>query len=167
MFPKRIATQEEFGHVRCAYMITWLTLPSLSALRAFSVFTETGSVTAADRRLNVSHAAVSQQIRALGAHFSVPLVDRTPRGPVLTGAGRRLAAALEPGCGESARASEELGGRAAGRPLLVPTAPSFAARWLMPWRADFRTRLPDIALVIDASSEARRIGPGDADLAIR
>lgn len=148
-------------------MIPWLTLPPLSALRAFSVFAETGSVTAAGRRLNVSHAAISQQIRALEARLSVPLVDRTPRGLVLTADGRRLAAALDAGFGEIARVVEELGGETAARPLKVTTTPSFAAGWLMPRLADFRARHSDIDLVIEASSQPRRIGPGDADLAIR
>lgn len=153
-------------------MIPWLTLPSLSALRAFSVFAETGSVTAAGRRLNVSHAAISQQIRALEARLSVPLVDRMPRGLVMTAEGRRLAAALDAGFGEIARVVEELGRETAGRPLKVTTTPSFAAGWLMPRLADFRARHPDIDLVIDASGEPQRIGPqrigpGDADLAIR
>lgn len=148
-------------------MIPWMTLPPLAALRAFSALAEAGSVTAAGRQLNVSHAAVSQQVRALEAHLAVPLAERTPRGIVLTAEGRHLAAAVAAGFGEIARAIEELGREAAGRPLKVTTTPSFAAGWLMPRLADFRARHPGIDLVIDASSETRRIGPGDADLAIR
>ncbi|WP_439118369.1 LysR family transcriptional regulator [Marivita sp.] len=41
-------------------MVDWSRLPSLSALRAFCAFVQTGSVTDAGAALNVSHAAISQ-----------------------------------------------------------------------------------------------------------
>ena len=47
----------------------------MSALRAFAAFAEKGSVQAAGAALNVSHAAISQQIRNLEAHLGVPLPD--------------------------------------------------------------------------------------------
>ena len=40
----------------------WQTLPPLTALRAFAALAETGGTVAAGARLNVSHAAVSQQV---------------------------------------------------------------------------------------------------------
>ena len=49
-----------------------LNLPPLTALRAFLALAETGSAVAAGRALNVSHAAVSQQIRGLEDHMGVP-----------------------------------------------------------------------------------------------
>ena len=43
----------------------WLKLPPLNSLRAFAVVAETGSLTSAAKRLNVTHAAVSQQLKRL------------------------------------------------------------------------------------------------------
>ena len=59
----------------------WRCLPSLSALRAFAALAETGSFTRAGDALNVSHAAVSQQVRALEERLGVPLAAarRPPR----------------------------------------------------------------------------------------
>jgi LysR family glycine cleavage system transcriptional activator len=45
--------------------MNWRTFPSLGALRAFAALAETGSFAAAGAALNVSHAAVSQRVRAL------------------------------------------------------------------------------------------------------
>ena len=72
----------------------WKNLPSLGALRAFQALAETGSYTAAGAALNVSHAAISQQVRALEDRLGVELVSRAGRRGTLTPEGERLAAAL-------------------------------------------------------------------------
>ncbi len=59
-------------------------------LRAFLEVVETGSFTAAARRLNLSQPAVSLQIRELEARCSVVLLDRQGRRPSPTVAGRQL-----------------------------------------------------------------------------
>ena len=50
-------------------------MPSLTALRAFSVVAETRNVSKAGQVLNVTHAAISQQIRALEEHLDVKLIE--------------------------------------------------------------------------------------------
>lgn len=50
-----------------------------------------GSIAAAARALQLSASAVSQQLAVLEREAGVGLVDRTPRGVVLTAAGRALA----------------------------------------------------------------------------
>ena len=45
--------------------VEWRSLPSLSALRAFDATARHGGFSGAARSLNVTHAAVSQQVRAL------------------------------------------------------------------------------------------------------
>ena len=62
----------------------WRSLPPLSALRAFAALAETGSFTRAGAALNVSHAAVSQQVRALEERLGVPLLPRDGRRGALT-----------------------------------------------------------------------------------
>jgi LysR family glycine cleavage system transcriptional activator len=82
----------------------WRSLPPLSALRAFAALAETGSFTRAGAALNVSHAAVSQQVRGLEERLGVRLVAREgPRG-TLTPEGERLAAALQTAFAGIARA---------------------------------------------------------------
>ena len=62
----------------------WQSLPSLGALRAFAALAETGSFARAGAALNVSHAAVSQRVRALEETLGVALLHRQGRTAVLT-----------------------------------------------------------------------------------
>src|SRR6187397_506109 len=99
----------------------WQSLPPLSALRAFAALAEAGSFSRAGEALNVSHAAVSQQVRALEERLGVLLVVRGgPRGR-LTPEGERLAQALEAAFAGIVQAVDELTGADAGRPLQVTT----------------------------------------------
>ncbi len=70
-------------------------LPPLTALRALEAIHQTGSVTAAAARLNVSHSAVSHQVRILEAWTTTPLFLRRGRTLDLTPAGRSLAAVTQ------------------------------------------------------------------------
>lgn len=142
-------------------------MPPLAALRAFAAFAETGNVAAAGRALNVSHAAVSQQLRALEAHLGAVLLDRSGRAMSLTADGRHLARALELGFGAIGAAVEELSRDSAARPLQVTLTPAFAMHWLMPRLAGFREAHPDVDLVLDPRGELADPAPGGIDLAIR
>ncbi|HKL66157.1 MAG TPA: LysR family transcriptional regulator [Roseovarius sp.] len=145
----------------------WQTLPPLTALRAFAALAETGSTTEAGVRLNVSHAAISQQVRQLEAHMGVVLVDRSGRQTRLTAQGRDLADALTLGFGAIARAVAALSGADAARPLQISTTPSFAAHWLMPCLSEFRQAHPQIDLMIDPTPRIVEMEPGGIDIAIR
>ncbi|MCA0871742.1 LysR family transcriptional regulator [Seohaeicola saemankumensis] len=145
----------------------WLSMPPLAALRAFAAFAEAGNVVRAGEAMNVSHAAVSQQLRALEAHLGVALLDRSGRALVMTDAGERLARALELGFGAIGDAVQELTGAGAQRPLHVTTTPSFAAFWLLPRLSEFRLRHPEIDLVVDPTPALTRLEPGGIDLALR
>ncbi|SHL34020.1 LysR family transcriptional regulator, glycine cleavage system transcriptional activator [Roseovarius litoreus] len=145
----------------------WLSMPPLTALRAFSALAETGSASAAGAALNVSHAAISQQVKALEGHMGVALVDRSGRHLALTPAGRDLADALRAGFGAIARTVEALTGADADRPLQISTTPGFAAQWLMPRLLDFRNRHPDVDVMINPTPERVALEPGGIDIAIR
>ncbi|TNF19679.1 MAG: LysR family transcriptional regulator [Rhodobacteraceae bacterium] len=145
----------------------WTTLPPLAALRAFAAFAERGGVQQAGAALNVSHAAISQQIRNLEADLGVSLLDRSGRAMTLTPEGRRLADVLLESFGAMARITGEITGRDADRPLMVSTTPSFASAWLMPRLASFREAHPEISLMIDPTSEVKPLAPGGIDVALR
>ena len=142
-------------------------LPPLAALRAFAAFVETGSVVAAGAMLNVSHPAVSQQLRALETHLGLALLDRGGRGLRLTPDGTRLAAAVTAGFAQMVRAVEDLTGADAGRPLMITTTAAFASGWLLPRLADFRAQHAEISLMIDPSPEVKPLVPGGIDIALR
>jgi molybdate transport repressor ModE-like protein len=67
------------------------TLLDAGRLRVLREVELRGSIAAAARALDLSASAVSQQLAALEREAGVGLVDRTPRGVMLTGAGRALA----------------------------------------------------------------------------
>ncbi|WP_084794237.1 LysR family transcriptional regulator [Pseudoponticoccus marisrubri] len=145
----------------------WTSLPPLSALRAFAAFAETGSVAEAGAALNVSHAAISQQMRALETHLGLALLDRSGRGLRLTAEGETLARAALDGFGTMAVTIEALTGADAERPLQISATPTFAAAWLMPRLASFREAHPEISLTIDPSSRLQALEPGGIDVALR
>lgn len=145
----------------------WTNMPPLSALRAFAAYAETNSVQRAGDALNVSHAAVSQQIRRLEEYLGVGLVDRSGRQMSLTAAGQDLAYALADGFGAIARGVEAVSSRGADRPLQVTTTASFASFWLMPRLPRFRAAHPEISLMIDPSAKTQDLSASDIDIALR
>lgn len=147
--------------------MNWTSLPPLSALRAFAAFAETRSVTRAGSALNVSHAAISQQLRTLEAHLSLSLIDRTSRQLALTPEGQRLAEAVVMGFSAMAQAIDELTDADADRPLQVTVTPAFAGNWLLPRLADFRRRHPEIDLMLNPTPETVALEPGGIDVAVR
>lgn len=142
-------------------------LPPLSALRALAAFAEARSVSGAGALLNVSHAAVSQQLRALEAHLGVPLLSREGRGLALTAEGAQLAQTLREAFHAIAHEIETITGADADRPLQVTVTPMFAASWLMPRIGGFHDANPDIRLMLDTSTLLAPLGPGGMDLGIR
>ncbi|MCC1491694.1 LysR family transcriptional regulator [Cognatishimia sp. F0-27] len=142
-------------------------LPPLSALRAFSAFAETGSLVAAGAALNVSHAAISQQLRKLEAHLGVPLLDRSGRQMALTVEGMQLAQVLGESFERIAQVTDALTGADATRALHITCTPSFASAWLMPRLADFRSVEPEIEVLLNPSPERIDPAPGGVDVALR
>lgn len=144
----------------------WRSFPPLSQLRAFAAFAEAPTLEQAGARIGVTHAAISQQIRALEAHLGLSLVDRGGRKLALTAEGRKLAEAVEAGFGQMAQTIAAITGADQAPTLRITTTPTFAAGWLMPRLPDFRARHPGIDLVIDPAHENREIGR-EADVGLR
>lgn len=147
--------------------MNWRGLPSLSSLRAFSVVSETKSFSAAGRELNVTHAAVSQQVRALEGHLGTQLVQREGRGVALTPDGQHLAAGLLEAFGLVAETVEDVLQGNRERPLNITLTPSFAVSWLMPRISDFKQQYPEIELMLNPTGEVVEFTPGGVDMAIR
>ncbi|MCG6901408.1 MAG: LysR family transcriptional regulator [Rhodobacter sp.] len=142
-------------------------LPPLAQLRAFAALAESGSISGAGDLLNVSHAAISQQVRAFENHVGVQLVVKDGRGVALTEDGARLGRTLNDGFGAMTREIDALTGADAARPLQITTTPMFAGSWLLPRIGDFRQRHPTIDLMINPSPGLTDPAAGGLDLAIR
>jgi len=142
-------------------------IPSMQALRAFEAAARTGSLTKAAETLNVTHGAISHQIKALEDIVGVPIVERAGRGIRVTDDGARLAARLRAALADIADAVREAGERNNPRQLRVSVTPSFAARWLLPRLAKFLARHRDIDLDVRSSNALVDFRRDDTDIAIR
>ncbi|NDW54328.1 LysR family transcriptional regulator [Aliiroseovarius sp. PrR006] len=145
----------------------WMKLPPLNSLRAFSAVADTGSYTLAAKRLNVTQAAISQQVKSLEKHLGTSLVTKLGRGIELTDQGMRLARELGTGFEIISRGVERLREDSANRPVQVTMSPAFAVEWLMPRMAEFQRAHPDITLMLNPTSEVVELKPGGIDVAIR
>ncbi|MEL7132569.1 MAG: LysR family transcriptional regulator [Pseudomonadota bacterium] len=145
----------------------WRDLPPLAALRAFAAFVDAGNVVAAGQALSVSHAAISQQLRALESHLGVRLFDRSGRAMKLTSEGEILAQGCADGFASIARAVALVSGAEAARPLYISPTPSFASAWLMPRLSEFRAQHPEINLVLNPTADLVMLSPGGVDVSIR
>jgi LysR family glycine cleavage system transcriptional activator len=147
--------------------INWRDLPPLSALRAFAAVADLGGFSVAARALNVTHAAVAQQVRALEDHLATPLVVRDGRGMALTADGQQLAAALADGFGAIAAGVATLKASAGDRPVRITLTPSFASQWLMPRLRDFWDQHPDIALSLHPDARVVDLRRDGMDVGLR
>ena len=145
----------------------WRNIPSLTALRAFAATAELRSFSQAARVLNVTHAAVAQQVRGLEEQLGRPLVQREGRGVSLTADGEQLAEAVAEGFGAFQRGLEALRIGEVDRPVRVSLTASFAAQWLMPRLKDFWQQHPDIGLSLHPDSKVVDLHRERMDLAIR
>jgi LysR family glycine cleavage system transcriptional activator len=145
----------------------WRALPPLTALRAFAAAAELRSFSQAARVLNVTPAAVAQQVRALEDRLGRTLVQRDGRGVGLTADGEQLAEALGEGFSAMVRGVEALRAGEADRPVRVSLTASFAAQWLMPRLKDFWQEHPDIGLSLHPDPRVVDLHRERMDLAIR
>jgi LysR family glycine cleavage system transcriptional activator len=146
--------------------LRWKDLPPLSALRAFQAVAEAGGYAPAARALNVTHAAVAQQVRGLEAALGVALVVRAGRGMALTAEGADLARALTDGFATIQAGVETLRG-GQNRPVRITLTPSFATQWLMPRLKDFWDRHPDIALSLHPDARVVDLRRDGMDVGLR
>lgn len=143
----------------------------LQQIRVLVAIAETGSIRAAARALGQSQPALTKGIRLLEEELSVPLVQRTPRGVVLTEYGRALFTRAKSVTAEVTRMREEI---AQMRGVLegsvsVAFAPIPAMLLMSRVIEKFRKRLPDVRVhVVDGLYPAvlNLVRDGAVELAI-
>ena len=142
-------------------------LPSLNSLRAFESAARHLSVSAAAIELNVTPAAISQQIKGLEGQLSVNLFRRMNRALALTEYGRLLLPKLSDGFDQLDSAVTEVRQAQSGGPLNLSSSPSFASKWLIPRLDRFQAAHPEIEVRISANMELIDFHQDEMDCAVR
>jgi len=143
---------------------------NLRHLRALQAFDETAthsSLTKAADVLNVTHGAISRQIKLLELHLGVTLFHRRPNGVELTKAGERLYqstrgafSALQLGVTEVKRLHHR-------QSITVSLSTSLALKWLVPLLSSFQQEHPGIALLLDTNDAFSDFDLSEVDVALR
>jgi len=133
-------------------------LPPLNAIKAFEAAARLGSFTRAARELNVTHGAVSRQVRLLEDWLGTRLFVRTSRNAVPTQAGTDLLAEAGPALDRLAAMSWRLQQRASPSGMFrISALPTFAMRWLIPRLPEFQRDHPSMELrIVTASTPAEQ-----------
>lgn len=121
-------------------------MPSLNALRAFEAVARTGRVILAAEELNVTHSAVSRQVKALELSLGVKLFAGPKNRLELTDAGRELLPSLTEAFDQIAGAVRRV--RAGAEDLHIAVNASLSVKWLIPRLGGFQAKHPEIRLHI-------------------
>lgn len=142
-------------------------LPPMNSLRAFDAAARHLSLTRAALELNVTHGAVSRQIKELEGFLGRSLFVRVARGLELTDQGRMLAFTTSRMFDELRRAVRNL--QVVSRPdvITVSTVPSLAARWLVPRLAAFQESHAGSEIRISTTKQLVDFYRDDVDVALR
>jgi len=127
----------------------------LHYLAAFRAAAQTENLRAAAESLNLTHSAVSQQIRGLEQALGFEVFTRQGRRLALNPAGQALQRAVAKVFAElqaGVIAATQAHGKAA-QTLRVTALPSFAQRWLMPRLPRWQALQPCIALDLHTSQQ--------------
>lgn len=141
-----------------------LKLPPLNALKSFESAARTGSYVAAAAELNVSPAAVSQQVRNLEAFFRRKLFTRLNNRVMLTDAGEAVQAGITPALEDIATLTRRVLAATGRGKLVVSVIPSLAECWFMPVFASFAETS---ALRIDLRIENDPVDFADNEIDLR
>ncbi|HEX4151820.1 MAG TPA: LysR substrate-binding domain-containing protein [Steroidobacteraceae bacterium] len=125
----------------------------LGALRVFEAVATHLNFSAAAEALNVTPAAVSQQIKSLEGYIQVPLFRRNGRGVQLTEEGVQLLPSVRSGLDQLQSAVNSIKQHGRSGPLQITLLSSFLQIWLMPRIRSFRRKHPEIELRFHTSSE--------------
>lgn len=139
----------------------------LNALRAFEASARHLSFTRAAGELNVTQAAVSQQVKGLEERLGVPLFRRLPRGLALTDEGLALLPVLEEAFGRIGTVLGQFEGGRLREVLTVAAVGSFAVGWLLQRLPAFERAHPHIDFRLFTNNNRVDLAGEGLDYAIR
>jgi LysR family transcriptional regulator, glycine cleavage system transcriptional activator len=145
-------------------------LAMLRAIQAFEAAARHQNYAAAATELNVTPAAIGQQVRALEAWVGSALFHRLSAGANRLVLSESALAALPDfveGLDRLDAGLRRLRNERQASLITVSASQAFVARWLLPRLESFTSARPDIDVRLDVSDRLSDIEHGQADLAIR
>lgn len=141
-------------------------LPPLVMIRAFEAVGRTGSMRKAAEDIGVSHNVVSYHVRNLEGWLNTALLERSPRGVILTPEGRQFHAAVTEALGIIGRAASRLRPASRQGTLRVWCIPGLASRWLTPRLSDLERHLPGVEIIVRPMERLPDFTRHEADIMI-
>ncbi len=139
----------------------------LASLRVFEAVAANLSFSGAADALNVTPAAVSQQIKALEGYLQLPLFRRNGRRVEITDVGLELLPAVRQGLDRLESALQQIKQHRQAGPLQISLLASFLQMWLLPRVRSFRRKYPDVELRFHTSPQLIDFSRTAAHVAIR
>ncbi|MDN3681973.1 LysR substrate-binding domain-containing protein [Vibrio tapetis subsp. quintayensis] len=141
-------------------------LPPLNALRAFEAAARLNSLTLAAVELNVTRAAVSQQVKQLEHFLDAKLFERNGTKLLLTEEAQYYLPLLTQSFDALSRGTQHLFERNKKQTLTLRVANSFAQQWLIPRLDDFLRKYPniDIKMLTTTNSYPQKNGGVDIEI---
>jgi LysR family transcriptional regulator of beta-lactamase len=139
----------------------------LNALRAFESSARHLSFTRAALELNVTQAAVSQQVRMLEERLGTTLFKRLPRGLGMTDENRALLPVLTDAFGRIEGVLKQFEGGHFHEVLTIGVVGTFAVGWLPPRLKSFRETHPFVELRLLTHNNLVDLAAEGLDFAIR
>jgi LysR family glycine cleavage system transcriptional activator len=145
-------------------------LSYLNALKSFEAAARNGSYVAAARELNVTPAAIGQQVRVLEEWLGLALFHRSNAGTTrltLTEHAQAALPDLQAGFDRVALGLKLLRDREPSPVLTITATPAFVSKWLLPRVDHFQLAHPELELRLDVSERLIDLAKAGVDLAIR
>jgi len=142
-------------------------LPPLNGLRAFEAAARHLSFSRAAEELFVTPAAISHQIKGLEDFLGITLFKRMPRAVILTEEAQTVLPSITEAFDKLDQAAGMLIDNKASGVLTVTSAPTFAAKWLLPNLDSFSAQYPDISVRLDARLETVDFDREGVDVGVR
>jgi LysR family glycine cleavage system transcriptional activator len=139
----------------------------LNALRVFEAVATRLSFSEAAEALNVTPAAVSQQIKALEDYLQIPVLRRSGRKVELTPEGAKLLPGVQSGLDALVAAMRETRMLRASGVINISTLSSLMQKWLTPRLHRLHARFPELRVDWHTSREAVDFTRSDYHAAVR
>ena len=139
----------------------------LNALRVFEAVATRLSFSEAADALNVTPAAVSQQIKALEEYLQIPVLRRSGRKVELTPEGAKLLPGVQSGLDSLVAILRETRMQRASGIINISTLSSLMQKWLTPRLHRLHAKFPELRVDWHTSREAVDFARSDFHAAVR